>query len=144
MDVLSPFISVLCHSDRLSHGESCPCLDVVHRVCAWSSSPTWSACTCHCSLHYLFLQATASFRHGVTIVRFLALTVSNSNLDIYRWHVNTSAHRYPPAHSLTRLLAISTALISHALLTTQLADCQINVFNGTIAITVILLAIHYV
>jgi len=29
MDVLSPFISVLCHSDWLFHGESCPRLDVV-------------------------------------------------------------------------------------------------------------------
>ena len=55
MDVLSPFIPVLCHSDWLFHGESCPRLDVVHPGCAWSSS---SACTCHCSLHYLFLQAT--------------------------------------------------------------------------------------
>ena len=50
MDVLSPFISVLCHSDWLFHGESCPCLDVVHPGCAWSSLP---ACTWHCSLHYL-------------------------------------------------------------------------------------------
>ena len=32
---------------------------------AWSSS---LACTWHCSLHYLFLQATPSFSHGVTIV----------------------------------------------------------------------------
>ena len=30
MDVLSPFISVLCHSDWLFHGESCPRIDVVH------------------------------------------------------------------------------------------------------------------
>jgi len=30
MYVLSPFISVLCHSDWLFHGESCPRLDVVH------------------------------------------------------------------------------------------------------------------
>ena len=29
MDVLSPFIPVLCHSDWLFHGESCPRLDVV-------------------------------------------------------------------------------------------------------------------
>ena len=54
MDVLSPFVSVLCHSDWLFHGESCPRLDVVHPSRAWSSSP---ACTRHCSLHYLFLQA---------------------------------------------------------------------------------------
>ena len=32
MDVLSPFIPVLCHSDSLFLGDSCPCLDVVHPV----------------------------------------------------------------------------------------------------------------
>jgi len=30
MDVLSPFISALCHSDSYFHGESCPRLDIVH------------------------------------------------------------------------------------------------------------------
>ena len=63
--VLSPFIPVLCHSDWLFHGESCPRLDVVHPGRAWSSS---SACTWHCFLHYLFLQATPLFPHGVTTV----------------------------------------------------------------------------
>jgi len=55
MDVhlFSPFISVLCHSDWLFHGESCPRLDVVHPGRAWSSLP---ACTWHCSWHCLFLQ----------------------------------------------------------------------------------------
>jgi len=78
MDVPSSFISVLRHSDRLYHGESCPRLDVVHPGRAWPSSPK---CTWHCSLHYLFLQATLLFPHGVTIVAsFLALTVSNSSL----------------------------------------------------------------
>ena len=69
------FISVLCHF----HGESCPRLDVVHPGRAWPSSPT---CTCHCSLHYLFLQATPLFPHGVTTVyaSYLDLTVSNSFL----------------------------------------------------------------
>ena len=42
---------------------TCPCLDVVHPGRAWSSSP---ACTWHCFLHYLFLQATPLFPHGVT------------------------------------------------------------------------------
>ena len=65
MDVLSPFIPVLCHSDWLFHGESCPRLDVVHPSRAWPSSPS---CTWHCSLHYLFLQATPLFPHCVTIV----------------------------------------------------------------------------
>jgi len=63
MNVLSPFISVLCHSNWVLHGESCPRLDVVHPGCAWSSSPV---CTWHCSLHYLW--ATSLFHHGVTIV----------------------------------------------------------------------------
>ena len=54
MDVLSPFIPVICHSDWLFHRESCPRLDVVHPGRAWPSSPS---CTWHCSLHYLFLQA---------------------------------------------------------------------------------------
>ena len=40
-------------------------LDVVHPGCVWSSSP---ACTWHCSLHYLFLQATPLFPHAATIV----------------------------------------------------------------------------
>jgi len=48
MDVLSPFISVLCHFDWLFYGESCPCIDVVLPGRAWSSS---TACTWHCSLH---------------------------------------------------------------------------------------------
>jgi len=65
MDVLSLFISVLCHSNWLVCGESCPRLDVVHPGRTWSSSP---ACTWHCFLHYLFLQATPLFPHGVTIV----------------------------------------------------------------------------
>ena len=79
MELLSPFIPVLCHADWLFHGESCPRLDVVHPGRAWSSSPS---CTWHCSLHYLFLQATPLFPHGATIVyaSFLALTVSNSSL----------------------------------------------------------------
>ena len=37
MDILSQFISVLCHSDWLFHGESCPCLDV-HPGRLWSSA----------------------------------------------------------------------------------------------------------
>ena len=41
-----------------STGEFYPRLDVVHPGRAWSSSP---ACTWHCSLHYLFRQATPLF-----------------------------------------------------------------------------------
>jgi len=65
MDAFSPFISVLCHSDWLFHGQSCPRINVVHPGRTWFSSP---ACTWQCSLHYLFLQATTLFPHGVTIV----------------------------------------------------------------------------
>ena len=65
MDVLSPFIRVLCHSDWLFHGESCPRLDVVHPGRVWPSSPT---CIWHCSLHYLIIQAGPLFPHGITIV----------------------------------------------------------------------------
>ena len=54
-----------CRSGWLLHGKSCPRLDVVHPGRAWPSSP---ACILHCSLHYLFLQATPLFPHGVTIV----------------------------------------------------------------------------
>ena len=35
MDVLSPFIPVLCHSDWLVDGESCPRLYVVHQQLVW-------------------------------------------------------------------------------------------------------------
>ena len=65
MDVLSPFISVLCHSAWLFHGESCPRLHVVHPGRAWPSSPAY---TWHCSLQYLFVQATALLPRGVTVV----------------------------------------------------------------------------
>ena len=65
MNVLSPFISILCHSDWLFHRESCPRLDVVYPGHAWSSSPS---CTWHFSLHYFFLQAILLFPCGMTIV----------------------------------------------------------------------------
>ena len=58
----------VCHSDWLFHGKSCPHIDIVHPDQVWSSSP---ACTWHYSLHYLFLQATPLFPHGVTIACYL-------------------------------------------------------------------------
>ena len=68
MDVLSSFI---CHSDWIFHGESCPCIDVVHPGHGWTiwrcmqaSSP---ACTWHCSLHYLFLQSNVIKSKPVTL-----------------------------------------------------------------------------
>jgi len=62
MDVLSPFISILCHSEWFFHRESCPRLDVVYPGRAWSSSP---ACNWRCYLHYFSLQAIPLFPHGV-------------------------------------------------------------------------------
>ena len=105
MDTFSPFIPVLCHSDWLFHGESCPHLDVVHPGRAWPSSPS---CTWHCSLHYLFLQATPLFPHGVTIVcySFLALTVSNSSLftpALLRTHLFVFLLSTKPAESFSVL-----------------------------------------
>ena len=50
MDVLSPFISVLCHSDWLFHGESWPRLDVVHPCHVW-----WSS-SLDCTWHYYSRQ----------------------------------------------------------------------------------------
>jgi len=41
----------------LPRGESCPPIDVAYPGRAWSS---WPVRTWHCSLHYLFLQATPS------------------------------------------------------------------------------------
>jgi len=41
------FLHLLCQSDWLFHGESCPCLGVVHPGCAWSYKPV---CTWHCSI----------------------------------------------------------------------------------------------
>ena len=79
MDVLSPFIPVLCHSDWLFHGESCPRLDV-HPGRAWPSSP---ACTWHCSLHYLFLQATPLFPH----CHFPDISIFNLHSAMLAWSV---------------------------------------------------------
>ena len=53
VDVLSPFISILCHSDWLFHRESCPRLDVVYPGRAWSSSP---ACNWPCSSTQLIMS----------------------------------------------------------------------------------------
>jgi len=74
--ILSPFVSVLCHSDRLLQGESRPRLDVIHPGRAWYSSVACiSSAIVPC---ILFLQATPLFPHVVTI--WYALTVSNSSL----------------------------------------------------------------
>ena len=58
----------------LFHGESCSRLDVVHPGRAWSSSP---ACTWHCSVHYLFLQATHLPVHNSLQLLPIALKLHN-------------------------------------------------------------------
>ena len=59
MDVLSPFISILCHSDRLFHRESCPRLDVVYSGRAWSSSPAYSLSVQHLYILYRTLRLSS-------------------------------------------------------------------------------------
>jgi len=122
MDVLSPFISVLCHSDWLFHRESCPRLDVVHPDRVWSSSP---ACTWHCSLHYLFLQATPMLFSGQAFCLFsystpwfcaaqssfyaeavasqiirklLIIIVSRQNMNFINYKPQTMKHRRTERH----------------------------------------------
>ena len=68
---LHPLLTIVLFFSRPgSEVGHCPRLDVVHPGRAWPSSP---ACTWHCSLHYLFLQATPLFPHGVTIVTLYLL-----------------------------------------------------------------------
>jgi len=71
MDILSPFIYVLCHSDWL-FPESPVRTDVVHSGHAWSSL---SVCTWHCFLHYLFLQSTNSLVSSWCDMLWQCLTV---------------------------------------------------------------------
>ena len=91
MDVLSPFIPVLCHSDWLFHGESCLRLDVVHSGRVWSSSPT---CTWHCSLHYLFLHATPSLVNFIVYFAYVSFFVFffTSYCRVLQFVLNTVYH----------------------------------------------------
>jgi len=74
--LISPFISVLCHSDWHFYGESCPRLDVIHSGRAWSSSP---ACTWHCSRQLPCFIMICYY----SILSFLALTVSTCNSFLF-------------------------------------------------------------
>jgi len=76
MDVLSPVIPVLCHSDWLFHGESCMSMPW---CCPSRQCVAFLACV-HLAL-FLALSLSPLFPHGVTIICCqLALTVSNSFL----------------------------------------------------------------
>ena len=76
MNVLSLFTPVLCHSDWLFHGESCPRLDVVHPGCVWSSSPS---CIVPCIISYC-RQPPCFLMVWPQYASFFALTVFNSSL----------------------------------------------------------------
>ena len=57
-EVISPSISVMCHSDWSLHGKFGPSADVVYQSHTWSSSP---ASTGHWSLHNLYLCSIHCF-----------------------------------------------------------------------------------
>ena len=85
-----------------------PRLDVVNPGRAWSSSP---ACTWHCSLHYLFLQATplfgninvANYHNSQTqCISFRLLIIATRAFAIsacQAWN-NFPSHIFPPRMSL--------------------------------------------
>ena len=107
MDVLSPF--VLCHSDWLFHGESCPRLDVVHPGRAWSSSP---ACTWHCSLHYVVLQASTYWRPSVVSITACRCWHNHCGLPccvvpVYTRNVDEVVYRRRLAPIMRRLILIA-------------------------------------
>jgi len=86
-DVLSPFISILWHSDWLFHRESCPRLDVVYAGRAWSS-----ACVHLALFHALFLSPGNSlvsswYDHSVlTSLLWQCLTVPSLLPALLRTH----------------------------------------------------------
>jgi len=67
MDVLSPFISVLCHSDWLFHGESCPRI-LMLSIQAVRGLPRLRAPGIVPCINSFSRTATPLFPHGVTIV----------------------------------------------------------------------------
>ena len=91
MDLLSPFIPVLCHSDWLFHGESCPRLDVAHPGRAWPSSP---ACTWHC--FFALSLSCISFIRCIfhTLYRGIDRGCSLRYIIIYRQHCAQHKRRY--------------------------------------------------
>ena len=66
MDVHSPFISVLCHTNWLYHAWS-PVHVLMLSIQAVCGLCRLRASIWHCSLHYLFCQATPLFPRGVII-----------------------------------------------------------------------------
>ena len=131
INVLSPFNSVLCHSDWLFHGESGPRprIDVVYPGRAWSSS---RACTWHYSLHYLFLVIFIHrISHGWNIERkqqrhmnttkIYGKTYKDHNLRVARYLLitfwynykihTTSLNSYPCRTSESSFTALATNML---------------------------------
>jgi len=78
MDVLSPFISVLCHSVLLFHGESCPRSDVVHP--AVHGLPRLRAPGIVPCINSFSRQLPCFLMVWPLYANFLAFTVSNSSV----------------------------------------------------------------
>jgi len=99
MDVLSPFISVLCHSDWLFHGESCPRLDVIHPSRVWSSSSA-------CILHSLFVAVTYG---KVSLLLWKSLENSRNFFQLQLWpHLCIKWGHVSPSREQLRTIFRST------------------------------------
>ena len=113
MDVLSTFISVLCHSDWLFHGESCPRLDVIHPSRVWSSSSA-------CILHSLFVAVTYG---KVSLLLWKSLENSGIFFNYNCGHTYVlNGGTYPPAGS-------NCGLSSGPLLKIRDIQCAVDVLG---------------
>jgi len=142
MDILSPFISVLpllCHSDWLFLRQSCP---RVHPGRAWSSSP---ACTWHCSLHYLFLQATPRFLMVCALFTLALLrTHSFVSFAVYETHIIFSAlssqrrqnvflHSFWVSSFHSRTLLQATLALSLVVSSLKSVCCDFSIFSAAMS-----------
>ena len=104
MDVLSPFICVLCHSDWLFHRESCPRLDVVHPGRAWNREKK------RCVLRGWFRvwnDATRSVRRSCRIWR--ASWAVRREVCLRSWP--TAAGTHLCCHSCVSLVSLTSVFI---------------------------------
>jgi len=116
MDVLSPFISILCHSDWLFHVFMLS-IQAVHGL-----SRLRAPGIVH-SLHYLFLQATPLFPHGVTIVCWIfSVLLAERRQDDVLLH----SFRVSSFHSRTLLQAILALSLVVSL--SKLVRCDFSIF----------------
>jgi len=84
MDVLSPFISILCPSDCLFHRESCPRLDVVYPGRAWSSILVM--------INLLSLSKAVFWAWGLSFVQRLLGNCWVRPTDAVFWYVHPKIH----------------------------------------------------